>query len=307
MEIKQIQYFLELARFEHMSQTADYLGIAQSTLSKSISTLERDLGIQLFDRIGNRIKLNHSGEEFYKYAKDAITLLNTAELSAKQSRYETSGTVTIVCTTFAPILMSVIREYLALNPQVSVNVIQYNHDTSSNPAAENCDFILTSGRALIDDREEDPFWVSHELFSEPTYVVIGPQHATYHELSHHSGSIDFRRLKDENFITMKLGRFFTDITYPVCQNAGFFPRSVLQTDDFVVKMRAIREGIGIALLPECCLEEASYLCPGLKAYPITHCETRRSITLMRKRTRMMNETCRDFWEFVMEHYGVEKE
>lgn len=61
MELKQIEYFLQLARFEHMSQTADFLGIYQSTLSKSLNSLERELGIKLFDRVGNRIRLNENG------------------------------------------------------------------------------------------------------------------------------------------------------------------------------------------------------------------------------------------------------
>ena len=307
MEIKQIEYFLELARFEHVSQAADYLGIAQSTLSKSLATLERDLGIQLFDRVGNRIRLNRSGEEFYQYAKDAMSLLVTAELTAKKSVYETSGNLSIICTTFAPLLMGMIRDYMELNPKVSINVIQYNHDTNSNPAAENCDFILSSRGDLGEDQGDANFWVTQKLFSEENYLVVGPGYSGFRDCVKQGNRIDLQTMKDANFITMKIGRYFNDLTYQICRDAGFFPRSYLQTDDFVVKMRAIRDGLGVAFLPECCLEEASYLCPGLRAFSIANYSTTRSIYMMRKRQRQMSETARDFWQFVLDYYGVESD
>ena len=54
MELKQIEYFLQLAQMQHVSQAADFLNISQPTLSKSLSNLEKDLGVPLFDRVGNR-------------------------------------------------------------------------------------------------------------------------------------------------------------------------------------------------------------------------------------------------------------
>lgn len=82
MELKQIEYFLQLAQTQHLSQTADILHIAQPTLSKSLKSLERELGTPLFDRVGNRLHLNDSGERFYANAKQAMQLLTTATLQA---------------------------------------------------------------------------------------------------------------------------------------------------------------------------------------------------------------------------------
>lgn len=44
MDLHHIEYFLELARHEHVALTADVLNISQPALSKSISTLETELG-----------------------------------------------------------------------------------------------------------------------------------------------------------------------------------------------------------------------------------------------------------------------
>lgn len=80
MDIRNIEYFLHLAKYEHVSATADLLHISQPSLSKHITSLEREIGVKLFDRIGNRIVLNKTGEQFAQYAKQAVELLNAGAI-----------------------------------------------------------------------------------------------------------------------------------------------------------------------------------------------------------------------------------
>ena len=75
MDFRTINYFLHLARYQHVSATADVLHISQPSLSKQIRALEKELGVKLFDRVGNRIVLNQSGEEFARHAARAMDLL----------------------------------------------------------------------------------------------------------------------------------------------------------------------------------------------------------------------------------------
>jgi DNA-binding transcriptional LysR family regulator len=64
LEFLQLKYFQEVAKYEHFTRASENLHIAQSTLSISISRLEEELGVQLFDRIGKHIKLNRYGKVF---------------------------------------------------------------------------------------------------------------------------------------------------------------------------------------------------------------------------------------------------
>ncbi|GMA57787.1 hypothetical protein GCM10025858_22900 [Alicyclobacillus sacchari] len=50
MELLQLEYFQTVARLQHMTKAAEELQIAQPSLSKTISRLEEDLGVPLFDR-----------------------------------------------------------------------------------------------------------------------------------------------------------------------------------------------------------------------------------------------------------------
>ncbi|MEJ7443124.1 LysR family transcriptional regulator, partial [Staphylococcus warneri] len=57
MEIKQLKYFLEVAKREHLSDAALELDIAQSAISRQIQQLEDELQVKLFKRQGRNIRL----------------------------------------------------------------------------------------------------------------------------------------------------------------------------------------------------------------------------------------------------------
>lgn len=78
MELAQLYYFRELARREHLSQTAEFLNLTAPSLSNSISKLERELGGPLFDRVGRNIRLNVNGQLFLAHVDEALTILENA-------------------------------------------------------------------------------------------------------------------------------------------------------------------------------------------------------------------------------------
>ncbi|RNB78718.1 LysR family transcriptional regulator [Brevibacillus nitrificans] len=64
MEWQQLEYFRVVARLEHFGQAAKELAIPQPALSRSISKLEEELGVPLFDRMGRSVYLNSFGRVF---------------------------------------------------------------------------------------------------------------------------------------------------------------------------------------------------------------------------------------------------
>lgn len=72
MELLQLQYFIAVARLEHMTEAALTLHVTQSSLSKTIQRLEEDLGVPLFDRTGRKLRLNESGCRFLPRAEKAL-------------------------------------------------------------------------------------------------------------------------------------------------------------------------------------------------------------------------------------------
>jgi DNA-binding transcriptional LysR family regulator len=58
LDIKQLQYFIQVANFNSFSRAADHLFISQPTFSKMIKNLETQLGVSLFDRSVKKINFN---------------------------------------------------------------------------------------------------------------------------------------------------------------------------------------------------------------------------------------------------------
>ena len=94
MEIEQVQYFVAIARLGSFSAAAEELYISQSSLSKQISALERELGLQLIDRSKRKIGLTEAGETFLKHALQ-LTAQYQAML-AELADHRTNPTVSIV-------------------------------------------------------------------------------------------------------------------------------------------------------------------------------------------------------------------
>ncbi|TDL66226.1 LysR family transcriptional regulator [Neobacillus sp. YX16] len=69
MDIKHLQYFIEVANFNSFSRAADHLFITQPTISKMIKNLETELGVALFDRSRKQLILTDAGRIILEQAK----------------------------------------------------------------------------------------------------------------------------------------------------------------------------------------------------------------------------------------------
>lgn len=67
MKIEKLYYFLSVARHLNFTRAAQECHIAQPAISEQISSLERELGVQLFERGARSIRLTAAGEVFYQH------------------------------------------------------------------------------------------------------------------------------------------------------------------------------------------------------------------------------------------------
>jgi DNA-binding transcriptional LysR family regulator len=79
MELIQLKYFKTVAQTGKISDAAQALFISAPALSTSISRLEKELGVQLFNRTNNKIVLNRQGKIFLKYVNQIFSDLESAK------------------------------------------------------------------------------------------------------------------------------------------------------------------------------------------------------------------------------------
>lgn len=124
MDFKQIEAFISVAKLKSFSKAANNIYLSQPTISSHISSLEKELNIQLFDRTSKEVNLTPAGKCFLEYALDIINTRNTAINSIGNFNNTVCGTLnlsasTTPCNTIVP---SLIENFSALYPHIKFNI-----------------------------------------------------------------------------------------------------------------------------------------------------------------------------------------
>ncbi len=84
MELRQLHYFVVLARALNFTEAAARIGIAQPALSQQIRALERELGVTLLNRTSRRVSLTDSGVAFFNRAEKLLAEADAAKLEMQE-------------------------------------------------------------------------------------------------------------------------------------------------------------------------------------------------------------------------------
>lgn len=88
MDLLQLQYFCTIAEYENITKAAKALFVSQPNLSTSLSRLEDDLGVKLFERRRGKVSLTANGQLFLSYTERVLNELN-AGIKAVQAAEHT--------------------------------------------------------------------------------------------------------------------------------------------------------------------------------------------------------------------------
>lgn len=124
MEFRQLKTFIAVADELNFTRASEKLNLAQSSVSAQIKSLEEDLELKLFDRIGRRVLLTDAGKRFYKYARrmEEMTLEIQSQFSKEQ---DIQGSLTVrVPETIASVYMpSIIECFHQDHPKVKLEFV----------------------------------------------------------------------------------------------------------------------------------------------------------------------------------------
>lgn len=230
MEILQLRYFCHAAETQNFSKTAKAFLVPPSNISQTVKRLETELETPLFERQANKIKLNDAGLLFYANAKAALDLLDSAEKTLKKA--PGSKTIQINIHNNRRVVMEVIEDFRALHPEVSFV-------TAHSPDEMSGDFDM-----IVTDKELDlPY--SRTMAAEERFLLAYNKNT----FSLREG-IHPAELKSLPFITMNQGSSVYENAIKICNQLGFHPHIVLQSEDPFYMRKCIELGLGIAIVPE---------------------------------------------------------
>jgi len=236
MNLLHLQYFKALAEREHLFRTASELYISPSALSTSISRLEAELGVRLFDRVGRNIRLNDNGRRFYRHVKLALEELELGKLEIQKADAEGAASLRIATSTQV-FWQEPFAEFVRKNRGVSFSHNVVTLDQLANSALMMpFDFIIT---ALGDISAAD--YEYEILFNDSPVLAVYEEHPWADRRQ-----ISLIEAKDEPFVAptkdFSSRRYFDNL----CSLADFTPHIVAQ-GDYELRARLIKKHIGITI------------------------------------------------------------
>ena len=111
--LRQLEVFLAAARYENLSRAADSLAMSQSAASSALKDLEHQFGIQLFDRIGKRLKINELGRLTRPKAETLLARAQEVEMLLRQHRTVGNLSVGATLTIGNYLCVGIMAQYMA--------------------------------------------------------------------------------------------------------------------------------------------------------------------------------------------------
>lgn len=250
MELRQLRYFMEVARREHVSEAAEHLHVAQSAISRQIANLEDELGVELFQREGRNVKLTSIGKLFLEHTETAMKAIDYAKEQVDEYLDPERGTIKIGFPTSlsSHLLPTIISAFKENHPNVAFHLRQGSYKFLIESVKKRDINIAFLGPVPVDDEDIE----GHILFTEKILALVPSSHplATQENLR-------LRDLRNEDFVLFPNGFVLRKIAVDACKQAGFMPNISSEGEDLDAIKGLVSAGMGITLLPESTVSETT--------------------------------------------------
>ncbi|KAA0100063.1 LysR family transcriptional regulator [Mycolicibacterium sp. P1-18] len=246
MELRQIEHFVAVAAELSFTRAAQRAHVVQSALSTSVAKLERELGVELFDRSRQQIRLTAAGERFRTHAHEVLRVSRAAAESVTEFRGTLMGAVEFgSLISFGPMdVAGALGDFHREHPFVRLRLRLSQSGASAYLAA------LVEGSldvALISVPERFPPQLQMRLlFEEPMVLVCRRDHPLANNES--------ARLPDvaaDDLVGFPPGFGLRRLMDDALHAAGVQPSTQYEVPGGFSEIAAlVRNGLGIAFMPE---------------------------------------------------------
>ncbi len=244
MEIRQLRAAIAIARKLSFTAAAEELAVAQPALSQQIGSLERELGVRLFDRTNRRVALTDAGRAFVARAERIVADLDGAAEEMSAFAGGLRGRVVVgTYQSFAEYtLPKLLGRFHAEHPGIEIALREGMADALLA--------ALHGGTLDVFVGDVSATSLSAQSFrAEPLYedeLVIAV--AARHPLAVRA-TVRIDELRDEPFVIFRPGSTMTHRLNALARDAGFAPRVAFESEDSLTVRSLVAEGLGVALYP----------------------------------------------------------
>lgn len=243
MNIRELNYFIEVAKVKSFTKASQNLFICQSALSKAIKSFENDLDIKLIDRTSKSFKLTPEGQLLFENGIIALKVINEQltmlldSVSLEKGKIKL-GVPPVISTIY---FTSLIQTFKDNYPSINLQIVEAGANTVKNKVDRG---EIDIGVVILPFNSNN-FTVT-PIFQSEVVVIVNKKHpfATREEVS-------LLELKTESFISLDETYMLYDRIKFRCNQAGFEPNIISTSSqwDFVAEMVALNQGIAILPRP----------------------------------------------------------
>lgn len=284
MELNQVRYFLEVASTQHMTRSAERLHIAQPALTQAIHRLERDLGVPLFVARGRGIVLTEYGKYLQGKLEPLMQELDDIPAQLQTMARLEGETIHLNVLAASALVTEAIIEYRKTHPQLHFRMRQ-------NDDGRLYDIGITT---KLSEHLPAPSGEHTFVYAERIYLAVPHGHPFAAR-----SSIALEEAAEEGFISLMGSRQLRRICDRYCQQAGFSPRILFESDSPAAVQNMIAANMGVGFWPE--FTWGAVDPERVTPVPITAPLCRRDLILDCHHNKIDNGAVDEFFAFLQEY------
>jgi DNA-binding transcriptional LysR family regulator len=244
MTINQLKYFLTLAQTLNYTKASKQLYLTQSHLSKTIVTIEQEIGAQLFIRSKRNVRLTRAGEIFHAEISGLVSAFDEVIDKTKEAHKGVYGMIDVgfLGTAMTELLPPIVDRFRQIHPNISLNLFDYTY-SSLQDALYSDKFDV----AILPDRELSDVvgFEKKHLIADDMCMVVNSNHPYARR-----ERVELRDFKDEPFIIMdpKASVRDSNMVTTMCLEQGFLPNIALKSNTLINLLMMVECDMGVSIL-----------------------------------------------------------
>lgn len=282
MDIRQLKYFVTIAKERNITKAAEKLHIAQPPLSKQLKLLEEELDIKLIERDTRNFQISHAGEILLNRSEQIIELLETTLKELKNLKDGFSGTLSIgtIPSSGVDLLPKRLYDFHEKYPGINFKI----REGDTYKILE----LLTTGEieiGLVRTPFDSEIYESIWLPDEPM-VAVSNDNFYFDENKKY---INLSQLSNKPLI---IDRRFKKMIENSCKQNGFSPRIICESEDARSVLLWASSGLGVGIIPKPAISLIST--PNLKYTEINESTLRTRTAVIWIRNQYLSDIARHF-------------
>jgi LysR family transcriptional activator of glutamate synthase operon len=288
MNLDYLCEFTVIAKLGSFSLAAEELYMSQSSLSKHIMTLEKELGVQLFNRTSRSVVLSEAGALILADANHireikSRMLTSMAEQINRQKRVVNIASITVMVQYG---ITGAIARFQKQYPEINLSVSEYeSHQIYRLLETGECELAFNR------DSEEESHILEYTPFCTDNLVAVLPRS---HSLSS-AKEVNLKQLADENYLFINKGSILYDLCFKTCVNSGFEPKIIYTAHRPENIIDLVSQGMGVSLLMKRLTDY--FKSPGVACINVTP-EVESTICLAKLKSRKLSSAAKVFWNYI---------